>query len=70
MDLNVEMIVKKLKGFCNCKSRNFKFGEYKNCLDTSEYQKVCDKLFRLIIFGMYLQRVLESTLSTFDGKRR
>ena len=70
MDLNVEMIAIKLKGFCNCKSRNYKFGEYKNCLDTSECQKVCDKFFCLIFFGMYLQRVLESTLSTFDSKRR
>ena len=33
---------KKLKGISKSQSKNFKFEEYKNCLDGEEYQRECN----------------------------
>ena len=39
-------------------SRNIKFDEYKNCLDSEEYQHECDNyILRSINHEIYLQRV-------------
>ena len=51
-------------------SKNYKFDEYKKCLDEEEYQQEYDNyLFRSRNHEMYLQRVRKSTLSQFDDKR-
>ena len=60
----------KLKGISKSQSKNFKFDDYKKCLDGSIFQKDCANfLIRSLNHEMYLQRVLKSTLSPFDDKR-
>ena len=60
----------KLKGICKSYSKNFKFDEYKKCLDGEGYQQDCDNYFiRSLSHEMYLQRVKRSTLFQFDDKR-
>ena len=66
---NVEMIVKKLEGICLSQSKNIEF-DGKKCSDGCKYQKECDKYsIRSLNHEMYLQRVLKSTPSSFEGKR-
>ena len=60
----------KLKGVSKSQSKNFKFEEYKNCLDGKEYQGECKNfILRSINHEMHLQEIKKSTLSTFDDKR-
>ena len=41
-DLNVEIMLKKLKGNFKSQTKPIKFEEYKNCLDREEYQRECN----------------------------
>ena len=60
----------KLKGISKSQSKNFKFEEYKKCLDGEDYQQECGNfIIRSINHEMYLQAVKKSTLSIFDDKR-
>ena len=60
----------KLKGISKSQSKNFKFEEYKKCLDGEDYQQECDNyIIRSINHEMVLQKVKKSTLSIFDDKR-
>ena len=60
----------KLKGIFKSYSKNYKFDEYKKCLDGEEYQQECHNYFiRSINHEIYLQPVKKSTLSLFDDKR-
>ena len=60
----------KLKGISKSQSKNFKFEEYKNCLDGEEYQRECNNyIIKSINHEMVLQEVKKSTLSIFDDKR-
>ena len=70
MLLNVEIIIKKLKGNSKYYSRNIKFEEYKKCLYGEKNQYECDNyILRSINHEMVLQKVRKSTLSIFDDKR-
>ena len=60
----------KLKGISKSQSKNFKFEEYKKCLDEKDYQQECDKyIIRSINHEKVLQKSKKSTLSIFDDKR-
>ena len=48
----------KLKAICKSQSKNFKFDEYKKCLDGFEYQRECNNYFiRSINHEMVLQEI-------------
>ena len=60
----------KLKNVSKSQSKNFKFEEYKNCLDGKKYQEVCNNyILGSINHEMYLQEIKKSTLSFFDDRR-
>ena len=62
--------VKNLKGISKYQSQNTNSEEYYNCLFAGQYQKECDKfLIRSLNHEIYLQKVIENTLSPFDNKR-
>ena len=70
MPLNVEMLVKKLKGVSKSQSKPIKFKEHKKCLDGDEYQRECSNYsLRSFNHEMHLQEIKKSTLSMFDDKR-
>ena len=51
-------------------SKNFKFDDYKKCLDGSKYQKDFDNYnIESLNHDMFLQGAQKSTLSQFDDKR-
>ena len=60
----------KLNGVSKSQSENFKFEEYKKCLDGEEYQRECKNfVIRSIYHEMVLQEVKKSTLIIIDYKR-
>ena len=60
----------KLKGVSKSQSKNFKFEEYKNCLDGKKYQEESNKYtLRSINYEMHLQERKKLTLSIFDDER-
>ena len=60
----------KLKGISKSQSKNFKFEEYKKCLDGKEYKRECNNfILRSINHEMHPQEIKKSTLSIFDDKR-
>ena len=70
MHLNVEMIVKKLKGISKSQSKKIKFEEYKKPLDGENFQSECNNyVIRSINHEMHLQERKKSTLSILDDKR-
>ena len=70
MCLNVEMIVKKLKGNSKSYSKHFKFEELYNCPFGGKHHKECDNyVIRSPTHEMCLQLVKKSTLTQFDDKR-
>ena len=70
MHLNVELIVKKLKGFSKSDSKNIEFEDYYRCLFGGKNQQEGDNyIIRSLNHEMYLQRLKKYTLSIFVDKR-
>ena len=60
----------KLKGISKSQSKNFKFEEYKKCLDVEKYQSECNNyILRSVSHEMHLHEIKKSTLSISDDKR-
>ena len=59
-----------LKGVSKSQSKNFKFEEYKKCLDREQYQRECNNYtIKSINHEMVPQEVKKSTVSIFVEKR-
>ena len=60
----------KLKGISKSQSKNFKFEEYKICLDGEELENECiNYILKSSNHDMYMQGIKKTALSTFDDKR-
>ena len=59
----------KLKGISKMSVKKFFFEEYYNCLFGGKFRRECKPCIMISVnHDMYLQKILETALSAFDGK--
>ena len=60
----------KLKGISKNQSKNFKFEDYKKCLNGEKFKNECDiYILKSSNHDMHMQGIKKTTLSIFDDKR-